>query len=211
MELAQILTFTFVAALLVMSPGPNGVLIAKTVPLSGRAAGFGNITGFVAAFYLHGTLSILGISILLVRSAELFFLVKMAGAAYLIWLGAKALREAWKGGGPVPEIAPSRRPRTLVVAFQEGFLTNAFNPKVAMFYLAAFPQFITPGSGTVSASFLLVTLHALCNVVWFSAMVLLVGRLTHATRSSVFQRWVKSVTGVVLIGFGVKLATARAS
>lgn len=209
MDLAQILTFTLVAALLVMSPGPNGVLIAKTVPLSGRAAGFANIAGFVSAFYLHGALSILGISVLLVRSAELFFAVKMLGAAYLVWLGLKALYEAWKGGDPVGEVAPSRRPRTLLIAFQEGFLTNAFNPKVAMFYLAAFPQFITPGPDTMAASLLLVSLHALCNVVWFSGMVLLVGRLSQVTRSATFQRWLKSVTGLVLIGFGVKLATAR--
>lgn len=210
MDLSQILAFTLVAALLVMSPGPNGVLIAKTVPTSGRAAGFANIAGFVTAFYVHGALSILGISVLLVRSAELFFVVKMLGAAYLAWLGAKALYEAWKGVSPIKETAPARWPRTMFIAFQEGFFTNVFNPKVAMFYLAAFPQFITPGPDTMTASLMLVTMHALCNVVWFSGMVLLMGRLTQASRSPVFQRWLKSITGIVLIGFGVKLATARA-
>jgi threonine/homoserine/homoserine lactone efflux protein len=209
MDLSQILAFTFVAALLVMSPGPNGVLIARTVPTSGRAAGFANIAGFVAAFYVHGALSILGISMLLVRSAELFFIVKMLGAAYLAWLGAKALYEAWKGVSPLKTVTPARRRRTLFIAFQEGFLTNALNPKVAMFYLAAFPQFITPGPDTMGASLTLVSMHALCNVVWFSGMVLLMGRLTHASQSPVFQRWLKGVTGMVLIAFGVKLATAR--
>ncbi|CFX15406.1 conserved exported protein of unknown function [Candidatus Filomicrobium marinum] len=66
----EIASFAVVAALLVMSPGPNGLLIAKTVPSSGRSAGFANVAGFVAAFYVHGALSILGISIILVRSAE---------------------------------------------------------------------------------------------------------------------------------------------
>ncbi|MEC9246474.1 MAG: LysE family translocator, partial [Pseudomonadota bacterium] len=65
MTLIELGTFTLVAALLVMSPGPNGVLIAKTVPTSGKAAGFANIAGFFAAFYVHGALSILGISIIL--------------------------------------------------------------------------------------------------------------------------------------------------
>ena len=69
MTYAEILTFAFVASLLVVSPGPNGVLIAKTVPTSGRAAGFANVAGFVGAFYLHGALSVLGISLLLVQSA----------------------------------------------------------------------------------------------------------------------------------------------
>ena len=69
MPWSEVLTFAVVAFLLVISPGPNGVLIAKTVPTSGRSAGFANIAGFVAAFYVHGALSILGISILLVQSA----------------------------------------------------------------------------------------------------------------------------------------------
>ncbi len=76
MAWSEIITFTFVAALLVASPGPNGVLIAKTVPTSGKAAGFANVLGFITAFYLHGTLSVLGISIILVQSATAFTLVK---------------------------------------------------------------------------------------------------------------------------------------
>jgi threonine/homoserine/homoserine lactone efflux protein len=66
-----------------MSPGPNGALIAKTVPTSGRAAGFANVLGFLPAFYLHDALSILGISILLVQSATAFMIVEYIGAAYL--------------------------------------------------------------------------------------------------------------------------------
>src|SRR3546814_13070231 len=88
-----------------MSPGPNGVLFAKTVPTSGLAAGFANVAGFVAGFYLHGTLSIFGISVILLRSAEAFFVVKMLGAAYLCWIGFKALRDAWRGLGQVQEVA----------------------------------------------------------------------------------------------------------
>jgi threonine/homoserine/homoserine lactone efflux protein len=206
MELLHILAFAGVAALLVMSPGPNGVLIARTVPTSGRAAGFANIAGFVAAFYLHGSLSIFGISVILVRSAEVFFVVKMLGAAYLCWIGFKALRDAWRGMAAVSEVAPARRRRPLVKAFAEGFATNALNPKVSMFYLAAFPQFIPLGEGAVPSAFLLVCVHALLNVVWFSAMVLLFARLLRAARSGRFRRWLKGVTGVVFVAFGAKLA-----
>jgi len=70
MDIVTLLSFTFIASLLAMSPGPNGVLIAKTVPTSGKAAGFAN----VAAFYVHGALSILGISLILVQSAQAFFI-----------------------------------------------------------------------------------------------------------------------------------------
>ncbi|MEZ5714262.1 MAG: LysE family translocator [Paracoccaceae bacterium] len=209
MTLSEITAFMFVAALLVMSPGPNGILIARTVPTSGRAAGFANIAGFVTAFYLHGALSILGISVLLVRSATAFTMVKYLGAAYLCWIGLKSLHAAWKGTPTARRVAPARSRRTLIAAYSEGFLTNALNPKVSMFYLAAFPQFITVGETPAASAFLLVFLHSLINAVWFSAVVLLFARLTALTQSGGFQRWLKGVTGVVFLGFGVKLARYR--
>lgn len=90
MSWSQIFTFMVAATLLVTSPGPNGALIAKTVPTSGRNAGFANIAGFFTAFYVHGTLSILGISVLLMKSAIAFAIVKYLGVAYLVWIGIKA-------------------------------------------------------------------------------------------------------------------------
>ena len=206
---ADILAFAFDAALLVMSPGPNGVLIAKTVPTSGRAAGFANVAGFVTAFYLHGALSILGISIILVQSATAFAIVKYLGAAYLCWIGLKALHAAFRGIAAPAPIPPARRRRTLFNAYVEGFLTNALNPKVSMFYLAAFPQFITLGETSPAASFLLVFIHSMLNALWFIPMVVLFSRLAGATRNPGFQRWLKGLTGIVFVGFGLKLASYR--
>lgn len=206
MELVHLLSFAAVAGLLVISPGPNGVLIARTVPTSGRRAGFANIAGFVAAFYLHGAMSIFGISIILVQSAEAFFVVKMLGAAYLCWIGLKALRDAWRGVAGVPQVAPAQRRRTLAKAFGEGFLTNALNPKVSMFYLAAFPQFMPLGERAVEGAFLLVCVHALLNCLWFAAMVLLFAKVMRVARGGRFQRWLKAVTGAIFVGFGAKLA-----
>jgi threonine/homoserine/homoserine lactone efflux protein len=210
MDWTHIASFAFVASLLVMSPGPNGVLIARTVPTSGRAAGFANIAGFVSAFYVHGALSILGISVILVQSAQAFMIVKLIGAAYLCWIGIKALREAFRGVRPIPAVIPVQRKRTLAIAVGEGFLTNVLNPKVSMFYLAAFPQFIPTGEGAVANAFLLVVIHSLLNIIWFSAMILLITRLKSAAANGTIQRWLKGVTGAVFIGFGVKLALLRA-
>lgn len=211
MDLQTVMSFTLVAALLVMSPGPNGVLIAKTVPTSGRGAGFSNVAGFVAAFYIHGSLAILGISLILVQSAQAFFIVKILGAAYLCWIGFKALRDAWIGFGAAQKIAPAKQRRTLSKAFVEGFLTNALNPKVSMFYLAAFPQFMTIGDNATQSAFFLVFIHSMLNLVWFSSMVLLFAQVSKAARGQIFQRWLKGVTGLVFVGFGLKLATLRAS
>jgi threonine/homoserine/homoserine lactone efflux protein len=144
-----------------------------------------------------------------VQSAQLFFIVKIAGAAYLCWIGLKALRDAWRGSSVLPDVAPARRRRDLTKAFAEGFLTNALNPKTSMFYLAAFPQFIGATGGAVEYAFVLVFIHSLLNIIWFSAMTLMLSRVTAAMRNSALQRILKGITGVVFIGFGAKLATLR--
>lgn len=210
MDLAQIISFTIVASLLVMSPGPNGLLIAKSVPTSGKSAGFANIAGFIAAFYVHGSLSILGISILLVQSAQAFFVVKILGAMYLCWVGLKALLSAWHNHEEViPEqsIEPSKS--TLGKAFIEGFLTNVLNPKVSIFYLAAFPQFL-PASGDVTSAFLLVLIHSIINLAWFSAMIFMLSRFINRASKPRFQKWLKATTGTIFIAFGIKLASLEA-
>jgi threonine/homoserine/homoserine lactone efflux protein len=203
----QILGFAFIALLLVISPGPNGLLIAKTVPAQGKKAGFSNVLGFLAAFYLHGALSILGISVLLTKSAEAFFIVKVVGALYLSWIGVKSLISAYRNVDIVKVKTEIRENQTLKKSFLEGFFTNVLNPKVSMFYLAAFPQFIPAGENSILYAFLLVTIHSVMNVFWFSSMVVLLSRLSSITKNGLFQRILKSVTGIVFIGFGVKLMT----
>lgn len=211
MTLAEIITFAVVASLLVISPGPNGVLIARTVPSSGRQAGFANVAGFVAAFYMHGVFSILGLSLLLMQSATAFAIVKYLGAAYLFWIGFRSLVDALKKPQKKPAPSATKRKRTLARSFVEGFLTNALNPKVSMFYLAAFPQFISPGETSAGSSFVLVSIHAAINALWFGAMVVLLTHLTEIAGRGGFQRCLKGVTGVVFMGFGAKLASIRAN
>lgn len=210
MDISNIITFIAVATLLVISPGPNGFLIAKTVPVSGRKAGFANIWGFVAAFYVHGTLSIFGISMLLVQSSQAFFIFKMLGAAYLIWIGVKALISAFKGSNADSQNLKDQTKNyvSIRLAFTEGFITNVLNPKVSMFYLAAFPQFLPINENPVNA-YALVTAHAMVNLVWFSIMVVMLSKIKSATNSAKFKTWLNSITGVIFIAFGSKLALMK--
>lgn len=210
MDINNVLTFIAVATLLVVSPGPNGFLIAKTVPVSGKKAGFANIWGFVTAFYVHGTLSIFGISVLLVQSAQAFFLFKMLGAAYLIWIGVKAIIGAFKKieNSPIDTQQSKHKNTSMRVAFFEGFLTNVLNPKVSIFYLAAFPQFMSANETVISA-YTLVTAHAIVNFLWFSIMVIMLSKVKDATNSAKFKVWLNSITGVVFIAFGSKLALMK--
>ncbi|MEO0636160.1 MAG: LysE family translocator [Pseudomonadota bacterium] len=208
MDLQSLTTFAFVAALLVMSPGPNGLLVAKTVATQSPSAGFANIAGFVAAFCLQGALSIMGVAALLVQSAQLFTAFKLLGAAYLIYLGVRALIDATKSveSKPTPSTSSIKRNRN---AFLEGFLTNALNPKTAMFYLAAFPQFIPAGSGAWVAAASLVAVHCALNAIWFSGMIAVLSRVGPRVAKPLTQRLLKSFTGAIFIAFGVKLAATR--
>lgn len=216
MDFNNVITFIAVAILLVISPGPNGFLIAKTVPLLGKKAGFANIAGFVGAFYIHGALSIFGISILLVQSATAYMIFKLLGAAYLIWIGVKAIRNAIKPTSALsqqhkePEQVKAPTYRSMQVAFWEGFLTNMLNPKVSMFYLAAFPQFMSADQSAMSA-FVLVSAHSILNVAWFSLMVFALSSAKTLANSDKFKQWLNSVTGAVFIGFGAKLALSKSS
>lgn len=210
MTFETLASFSIITALLVISPGPNGVLIAKTASSSGRRAAFANILGFAAAFYVHCTLAVFGLSILLVQSASAFMALKLAGALYLIWIGVKALREAIRSGPLMPSTARApARPRRLGLAVAEGFLTNVLNPKVALFYLAAFPQFLGPNADAVTTGYALTTLHAAINLLWFATVILFVDRAAGFVRSERVGRWLKGATGLVFIIFGLRLATLR--
>jgi threonine/homoserine/homoserine lactone efflux protein len=208
LDTVAILSFALVATLLVISPGPNGILIAKTVPLSGKSAGFANIGGFVVAFYIHGSLSIFGQSIVLVQSPYAFLIFKLLGSTYLCWIGAKSLYEAWKNREYIMESKPAKKSVSKTRAFVEGFMTNALNPKVSMFYLAAFPQFM-PNSGDASTAFLLVFIHSAINVIWFSTTVIFLHRLVKYRIGRQAARWLKLIVGVTFIGFGTKLALLK--
>ncbi len=205
MDIYQVISFIIVALLLVVSPGPNGVLIVKSVSTSGKLAGFVNIAGFMAAFYVHGALSVLGISVLLVQSGEAFLIFKLIGASYLIWIGIKSCLQAWNYKKPDNLDLSAVQKVNLKQSFIEGFLTNALNPKVSMFYLAAFPQFL-PVNGSALQAFSLVAIHSLLNLIWFSAVVMFFVRVKDLSNKRNFTRWLKSITGPVFIAFGTKLA-----
>lgn len=208
----DIATFALATFLLVSSPGPNGALIAKTVPTSGVRAGFANIAGFFSAFWIHGTFSILGLSVIVMQSAMAFAVVKYIGAAYLLWLGLKALYEAAfsreKRGGT----SPLPRPRSLMHAYLEGLLTNGLNPKVSMFYLAVFPQFIPHDRAHgLLAAYMLVAIHSIINIAWFSFVILLLSRLRTIALAGRFRRVLKALTGAVFVGFSARLAAAQSA
>lgn len=224
--MSEILTFSVVALLLVMSPGPNGVLILKTASSLGRSASFANIAGLFVATFCHGALSIFGLSALLLQSAELFTLVKIIGALYLFYIGAKAIYNSYKKSDIAnlaetdgliagsPQSADVKKANSgvtgIVGSFSEGFLTQLLNPKVSMFYLAAFPQFVSFDAASYAIAFSLVAIHACLIVTWFVGVTLMIDKIKQRAQYSSMGKWVQRLSGSIMIYFSVLLLGQKA-
>lgn len=203
---SPLVLYVAVAALLVVTPGADTMLVARNVLARGRGAGLMTTLGIATGCLIHGTLSALGLSVILARSATVFELVKLAGAVYLVIIGVQSLWRWWQGGGPGvlprPTAGGSR-------AFLEGLLTNLLNPKVAIFYLAFLPQFIGPADPPLATSLLLASIHMVLGLVWLALVAVLLGRLRGLVEGSNIRRRLEAATGAVLIGLGVRMALER--
>lgn len=209
----EIMTFSIVALLLVMSPGPNGVLIVKTASLQGRYASFANIAGLFIATFFHGAFSIFGLSAILLQSSELFFVIKLLGALYLFYIGATAIWKSFltkRKAETKNSTLKTKLPEGVVAHFSEGFLTQLLNPKVSMFYLAAFPQFVDFNVAGYSLPFALVAIHSLIIVTWFTGLTLMVDKLKHRSSHSFTGRWIQRLSGSVMIYFSMLLMGQKA-
>jgi RhtB (resistance to homoserine/threonine) family protein len=203
---ARVLAFTGIAALVTLTPGADTMLVVRSALVRGRRAGLLTVLGIGSGLFIHATLSALGLSVVLVRSARAFEIVKLAGALYLVFLGLQAIRTAARGA-PVGERRAD--PAGAHRAYVEGLLTNVLNPKVAVFYLAFLPQFIGPSDPVLAKSILLASIHFAEGLVWLSLVTLFVTRLRPVLARPRVQSALESVTGLVFIGFGVKLALSR--
>lgn len=209
MELPSLVTFALMVSLLTVIPGPNTALILKTVPQNGRSAGVLNLAGIVSGFFMHGMFSILGLSALILRSSQAFLILKLLGSFYLLYLGATSLWHAVFSKHPsvktkiqAPPKDAARSGRRL---FLEGFLTNLLNPKASMFYLAIFPQFINIHGNPALESLLLVGVHSVVVITWFSFFIFTIDKVSRALSSDKFKRTVQGATGLLMLWFGYRL------
>ncbi|MCJ8351315.1 LysE family translocator [Moritella sp.] len=206
----DILAFSLIALLLVVSPGPNGVLILKTASSQGLRASILNIFGLTTATFFHGALSIFGFSALLMQSAELFFIIKILGAGYLFYIGVKAIISSYKttnGDTKTNKTIPSQKKG--IGYFNEGFITQILNPKVSMFYLAAFPQFISPDNFSYFSAFSLVLIHASIIFMWFVGVTLAIDKIKSSAKNTKMGNWVQRLSGTAMIYFSSMILTQK--
>lgn len=200
----NIALFITASLAVIVAPGPDNIYVLTRGVAQGREVALASAWGMCSGLLFHTTLAAVGLSAILARSAVAFSVVKYAGAAYLIYLGVRAILSKEEFVSPEEE-APTARLRSF---FLRGLTMNLLNPKVAVFFLAFLPQFASPAmGGAVLRLLALGLLFALLSVLVFSAIALFSGvlgdRLSQSLRFANALRW---LTGCVLVGLGVRLA-----
>lgn len=200
----QVAAFAGIAALLTITPGADTMLVVRNVAGRGRSAGYLTTLGICCGVFVHAALSAAGVSLILASSALAFELLKLAGAGYLLWLGSKSLRDGWRGR----ELGVATNSSTSVrrQAFLEGLVTNLLNPKVAIFYLAFLPQFMSYGDRVFAKSMLLAAIHFMEGVIWLGLVTWFLAYMLHWLKHPNVIRSLDYLSGGVLTAFGLLLA-----
>jgi threonine/homoserine/homoserine lactone efflux protein len=201
-----VLSFALLGALLTITPGLDTALVLRSAVTMGRAPAFATAIGINAGALIWGAAAAVGVSALLTASETAYLALRIAGAAYMIYLGARMLIGAARSKGAPAETAETgRRSPSVWNTFGRGLLTNLLNPKVGAFYLAVLPQFIPAGESPLGVGLLLALVHDLEGLIWFTAIISGAQVLRGFLRRRSVQRAVDGGTGAVLVGFGVKL------
>jgi threonine/homoserine/homoserine lactone efflux protein len=228
------IAFLGIALALTLTPGADTMLVVRSVLARGPREGVATALGICSGLFVHATASALGLSVFLMRSATAFEVVKTAGAAYLAYLGARSLYSAWKGGGgafdavegesadvtsgglAVAGIDGAQGPAVehaadgwRLPAYRDGLVCNILNPKVAVFYLAFLPQFISPGDPVFATSMMLAAVHFTMGFVWLVVVSYGLGRIRPLLVKPRVRRGLEATTGALLVGFGLKLALSK--
>jgi RhtB (resistance to homoserine/threonine) family protein len=204
----HILLFIAAGLLLNLTPGPDVLYIVTHALRSGAKAGVVAALGINAGCFVHIFAAAVGVSALLAASATAFTVLKWAGAAYLMWVGvrllfARAARQGWDAA------APAQQAGSLWATFRGGFLTNALNPKVAIFFLAFVPQFIAPDTGQKALAFLaLGTLFNINSLAINAGWALAAAWMARHGAVRRGMHWLDRAAGALFVAFGLRLALA---
>jgi threonine/homoserine/homoserine lactone efflux protein len=204
-EPAALLAWSALALIVTLTPGPDTLLVASHGARGGFRAGMAAVAGIVTGVVWYGSLIAFGALSILVAVPALFLAVKIAGALYLAWLGAGMIWNAVKNKRE--EVSP--KPVDLKTPYAQGFFTNALNPKVALFYLAALPQFAGTGADAPMIGVTLLAIHAVFGFAWLSFIALAASRARSIVWNSAVVRWLEGAVGVFFMSVAGRLALAQ--
>lgn len=203
----QILPIAIVALLSAMSPGPDFLVVSKYALCHSRQSALFCTLGIATGILFHATYCVLGLGLIISQSIVLFNIIKLLGAAYLIYIGLQSLRSK-KQTAEIPAGSAIKKSQTHTKAFKEGLGVNVLNPKCCLFMLAVFTLVIDPHSSRwLQLGYGLEI--ALVASVWFGLLAFGISLHPIKSRFNRFQDWINKLTGIVLIAMGLKVAITR--
>jgi threonine/homoserine/homoserine lactone efflux protein len=199
-----LVSFALAVAAIVVSPGPDTMLILRSALSAGKAAGFGAVAGIQLGLIVHTTLAAAGVSALIASSSLMFTALAVAGACYLAWLGFQSFRGSSRLTIAVGEpVSPGR-------ACRDALLCNVLNPKVIVLFLALYPNFIRAGEGHLALQVaILSVILLLINAVWQIGLVLGADFSRRWLTDPAVQRAVGRLTGGILVAFAAAMLWER--
>ncbi len=211
-----VVTFTLAAVLLVLLPGPDTLVVLRSLLRHGRARAVLTVAGVLTGLAVWVTAAALGLSALLRASENGYTALRILGAVYLVWLGVQSLRPRRDDGVPgvafdgpdagtdFAPAAPGRR--SFVSGYGAGLATDLLNPKVGVFFVTFLPGFVPHGEPIGVVSVLLGAIFIALTAAYFAVLLVLAGRVTGWMHDRRVRRRLDRATGVILIGFGIRLA-----
>jgi threonine/homoserine/homoserine lactone efflux protein len=206
----DVLSFAAVAGLLTIIPGLDTAMVLRSTAANGRRHGFATALGVNSGALIWGAAAAVGISAVLTASTIAYTIVRVVGAAYMIWMGLRLLLQAARRTDTgLPSHHPlGDRERSLKRSWSRGLMTNLLNPKIGAFYVAVLPQFIPAHAPHLAVGLLLALVHDVEGLVWFTAIIMGVHTVRALLERRRVQRGIDGVTGATLIGFGLKLGVS---
>lgn len=206
------LAFLAVAVVVIVTPGLDTAITIRNTLLGGRTGGIMTALGIALGQTIWAVATSCGIVALLVASGPLFLALKYAGAAYLIYLGAMALREALlppAGRAQAHVIDRPGSPLKPIAGFRQGLISDLGNPKMAVFFASLLPQFVPAGEASFQAFLLLGVFFAAMTFAWLLLYAVFIAKLGAVLRRPSIHRTIEAVTGTVLVGLGIRVAAEQ--
>lgn len=213
------LAFLGIAVFVIVTPGPDTAVTTRNIFMGGARAGIATAVGISVGLATWALAAAAGVTALLVASETLFMALKIAGGAYLVFLGILSIRAALRKPAPAPDPATGAAPSTApgaarprrrmrdIVAFRQGLISNLSNPKIAVFFSSLLPQFV-PASGGAFLHFVVLGLSfTAMGFAWLCLYSWLVAKAGNAVMRPGVRRALEAATGTILIGLGLRLAT----
>ncbi|MCG7343943.1 LysE family translocator [Sporosarcina sp. ACRSL] len=201
--------FVLMCIFLIVLPGPDTVIITKNTLTVERIGGLKTALGICCALLIHTSAAVLGLSAIIMKSALLFSVFKYVGAVYLIYLGVKVLWSLRKKEDVASVEMNTKSQFENTSCFKQGFFTNILNPKVAVFFLTFFPQFVDSGSKTFLPFLIMGITYTVLTAIWSLLYVYLINQISAFMKKPKAQNSIEGITGTILIGFGLKLALEK--